>query len=242
MPIIELENVSTFYDGEKNSTLRDISLCIQQGDFICIMGPNGSGKTTLLETINGMLPSKGRVTFMDLDVGKKGPEVRRRIGYMLQAKSFPEETPYLVKDVILMGRYGRIGTLKRPNGSDLKAAKEAADYMAVSHIWDRPVGRLSGGQTQRVLLARMLAKEPDVLLLDEPYANLDYRSVEDVASKICRRHESAGLTTLMVVHDPNHIPDICNRIVLLKSGRLIGDAPPDEMFSSREFLDAFADK
>ena len=239
---IEMENVTTFYDGEKNSTLKEISLRIEQGEFVCIMGPNGAGKTTLLETANGMLPCQGKIRVLGSGLNGSSHRVRRRIGYMLQAKAFPEQTPYLVKDVIIMGRFGKIGILRRPSRSDREAARQAAEYFSVDHLWERPIGRLSGGQTQRVLLARMLAKDPEVLLLDEPYVNLDYRSVDEVAFKICALHQNAGLTSLMVVHDLAHVPDICDRIILLKDGRMIGEAPPKEMLSSPQFAAAFSDR
>lgn len=239
--LIRLENVHTFYDGERNSTLKDITLSIGRGEMVCVMGPNGAGKTTLLETINGILPSTGRVEVFGRDARRHGPEIRRDIGYMLQAKTFPEDTPYLVRDVVLMGRFGKIGILRRPGREDWNAAMEAAKFMEVDHLWDRPIGKLSGGQTQRVLLARLLAKRPRILLLDEPYSNLDCRAVEDVSKKICTLHTKYGLTTVMVIHDIAHVPDICDRILLLKDGRLIGDAHPDEMLSSRTFRDAFAE-
>lgn len=238
---IEMENVTTFYDGEKNSTLKEISLRIEQGEFVCVMGPNGAGKTTLLETANGMLPCHGKIRVLGSGLNGSSHKARRRIGYMLQAKAFPEQTPYLVKDVIIMGRFGKIGILKKPSSSDQKAARQAAEYFSVDHLWEGPIGRLSGGQTQRVLLARMFAKDPEILLLDEPYANLDYRSVEEVAFKICALHQK-GLTSVMVVHDLAHVPDVCDRIILLKDGHLIGDAPPKEMLSSALFAAAFSDR
>lgn len=241
MPVISLKNVYTFYDGERNSTLKDISISVEEGEMICVMGPNGAGKTTLLETINGILPADGRVEVFGKNVRKEGPAVRREIGYMLQAKVFPESTPYLVRDVILMGRFGKLGLFRRPSRDDWEKAREAARFMEVENLWERPIGKLSGGQTQRVLLARLLAKEPRILLLDEPYSNLDYRAVEEVSGKICKLHVKNNLTTIMVIHDIDHIPDICDRILLLNGGRLIGFTPPDEMLSSRVFRNAFAE-
>jgi len=239
-PVIELEKVTTYYEGEKNSTLNGLDLSVYQGDFICVMGPNGCGKTTLLETVNGMLPCRGRVLVLGYDVCKKGPVVRSQVGYMIQAQTFPDTTPYLVKDVVIMGRYGRIGLLRRPTKDDWRAAREAADFMEIQHLWDRPVGKLSGGQTQRVMLARAMAKSPQVLLLDEPFSYLDYTSVQQVSSKICQRHRQEGLTTMMVVHDLNHVPSLCNRIVLLREGALIMDGSPEEVLPSATFRDAFS--
>ena len=107
---------------------------------------------------------------------------------------------------------------------------------------NRPIGKLSGGQTQKVLLARTLAKEPRVLLMDEPFSNLDYRATEEISAKICRVHRNRGLATVMVIHELGHIPEECNRIVLLKEGRVLGDAPPQKMLSSPLFKDAFSER
>ncbi|MEA2045979.1 MAG: ABC transporter ATP-binding protein [Euryarchaeota archaeon] len=241
-PVIEMLGVDTVYEGEKNATLKEVDLRIWPGDLVCVLGPNGAGKTTLLETINGILPYKrGMVTVLDEDVCTRGPKVRRQVGYMLQEHTFPESTPYLVKDVIIMGRFGRIGLFRRPNETDRSAARRAAEYMEIFHLWDRPIGKLSGGQVQKVLLARTLAKEPRILLMDEPYSNLDYRATEEISSKICELHRTRNLTTLMVIHELNHIPPDCNRIVLLKDGKVLGDAPPQKMLSSSLFRHAFSE-
>ncbi|MEM0499117.1 MAG: ATP-binding cassette domain-containing protein, partial [Methanothrix sp.] len=141
--LIRLENVHTFYDGERNSTLKGITLSISRGEMVCVMGPNGAGKTTLLETINGILPSTGRVEVFGRDARRHGPEIRKDIGYMLQAKTFPEDTPYLVRDVVVMGRFGKIGILRRPGREDWQIAHEAAKFMDIDHLWDRPIGKLS---------------------------------------------------------------------------------------------------
>lgn len=242
-PAIEMEGVDTVYEGEKNATLKGVTLKIWPGDLVCILGPNGAGKTTLLETINGILPFKnGRIRVLDQDVATQGSKVRCSVAYMLQEYTFPEATPYLVKDVIMMGRFGRIGLLRRPDHQDRKAAFDAAEYLGVSHLMNRPIGKLSGGQTQKVLLARTLAKEPRVLLMDEPFSNLDYRATEDISAKICRVHRNRGLTTLMVIHELGHIPEDCNRIVLLKEGRVLADAPPRKMLDSSVFKDAFSER
>lgn len=241
-PVIELQNVDTVYEGEKNATLKGVTLKIWPGDLICVLGPNGAGKTTLLETINGILPCKrGRILVLEKDICSKGPWIRSHVGYMLQEYTFLESTPYLVKDVIIMGRFGKIGLLRRPNGIDWTAAKRAAEYMDVLHLWNRPIGKLSGGQTQKVLLARMLAKNPKILLMDEPYSNLDYKAVEDISSKICQIHRDRNLTMVMVIHELSHIPPKCNRIILLKDGKVLGDAPPNKMLNSNQFKRAFSE-
>jgi ABC-type molybdenum transport system ATPase subunit/photorepair protein PhrA len=164
--IIELKNVSTVYEGERVPAIRDIDLTIESGEFVAIIGPNGAGKTTLLETINGLLPhTRGQVRVLGRDVARFGPQLRSQIGYVPQEFQFDETTPVLVRDVVLMGRYGRIGLFRRPTAEDYAQVQEALELLGLAELAERPLGKLSGGQQQKVLLARALAKEPKILLL-----------------------------------------------------------------------------
>ena len=220
--MIELNNVSTIYEGEKIPTLTKVSLAVQQGEFLTILGPNGAGKTTLLETINGLLKSKGKITVLGMDLKKYGTEIRKRIGYVPQEFTCDSLTPFLVKDVVLMGRYGKVGLLKSPTAKDYTAVTKTMEFLSILTLQHSPVGKLSGGQLQKVLIARALAKEPDILLLDEPFSNLDLKSRTDIAQKVSSLH-SRGLTILMVVHDRSSIPSTCKRIITMDKGEIISD-------------------
>ncbi len=220
--MIIMKNVSTIYEGEKIPSLLQVDLTVTRGEFITIIGPNGAGKTTLLETINGLLPFKGEITVLGMDLKKCGTTIRKRIGYVPQEFSLDMLTPFLVKDVVLMGRFGKIGLLKSPVRSDYNIADKTMEFLSVHLLKDTPVGKLSGGQLQKVLIARALTAEPDILLLDEPFSNLDLKSRTTVAEKISSLNMH-GLTILMVVHDRSSIPSSCNRIITIEHGKIVSD-------------------
>lgn len=222
--VIELRDVSTIYEGERTPAIHEITLSLGPGEFVAIIGPNGAGKTTLLETINGLLPyTRGKVLVLGRDVARCGPQLRSQIGYVPQEFQFDETTPVLVRDVVLMGRYGRIGLLRRPTAEDHARAQEALELLGLAELAERPIGKLSGGQQQKVLLARALAKEPKILLLDEPFSHLDFAARDEIAELIARWHRERALTTLMVLHDLEAIPPSCHRVVLLDGGRMKQD-------------------
>ncbi|MCR4404173.1 MAG: metal ABC transporter ATP-binding protein [Candidatus Acetothermia bacterium] len=229
-PVIELRGVTTIYEGERIPAIHEIDLVVERGEFLALIGPNGVGKTTLLETINGLLDHKaGAVRLFGLDVRREGHRLRRRIGYIPQAVSFPELTPFLVRDVVLMARFGRIGLIHRPRAADYRAVERALELVGSAALARRPIGKLSGGQQQKVMLARAMAKEPELLLLDEPFSNLDFVAREEIASTIVRLHEELGLTTLIVLHDLKGLPPCCQRVVLMRAGRIFRDGCPDEV-------------
>ena len=227
MELIELENISTIYEGERIPAIRGINLRVRQGEFITIIGPNGAGKTTLLETINGLLRyTNGSLRVFGKDVKKFGDEVRKRIGFIPQSTNFPEGAPYLVEDVVLMGRFGKIGPLRFPRAEDWRKVNEALLLAGVESLRKRPIGKLSGGQQQKVMIARAVAQEPSILLLDEPFSNLDFVARSELLELICNLHRAMGLTTLMVVHDFESIPEICTRILLMREGKIVMDGYP----------------
>jgi zinc/manganese transport system ATP-binding protein len=222
--------VDTIYEGERVPAIRGINLAIEEGEFLSLIGPNGAGKTTLLETVNGILGyTSGSVSVFGKDVRKFGRTLRKEIGYVFQEFEFDDFTPFLIEDVILMGRFGKIGLLKRPSRADYRIVREMMELLGIESLEGRPIGKLSGGQQQKVLLARTLAKEPRILLLDEPFSNLDYKAKADISDKICHIHEQKNITILMVTHDINFIPERCNRVVVMNGGGVIADGTPKEV-------------
>jgi len=228
--VIELRGVATVYEGEQLPAIRDIDLEIRKGELVALIGPNGVGKTTLLETTCGLLePTSGEVRVFGLDIRKHGHRIRQRIGYIPQEIAFDELTPFSVRDVVLMGRFGRIGLLRRPGPADRRAVERALELVGIEDLARRPIGKLSGGQQQKAMLARALAKEPELLLLDEPFANLDFVAREEISSVIAHLHEELELTTLIVLHDLDSLPSSCQRVVLMRDGRIFRDGPPAEV-------------
>jgi len=225
--IIQLEDVSTVYEGESRPAIKNITLSLKRNELVYIVGPNASGKTTLLETINGLLPPfKGKVSVFGLDVQSHGKRVRCEIGYVPQDFMVKPGEPYTALDVVLMGRYGRIGFLHRPEEKDKQKAIEAMKLLDIQELADRSMGKLSGGQQQKVMLARAFAKNPKILLLDEPFSNLDPDSRGQIPSLITRLHEEKDLTTLIVTHDIHHMIDHCNRVVVVTNGKITFDGTP----------------
>ena len=226
--IIKLEDVSTVYEGESRPAIKDVNLALKRNELVYIVGPNASGKTTLLETINGLLPPfRGKVSVFGLDVQSNGRKIRCQIGYVPQDFMVKPGEPYTALDVVLMGLYGQIGFLHHPDEKDKKRALEAMELVGVEELVGRPMGKLSGGQQQKVMLARAIAKNPEILLLDEPFSNLDPDSRGQIPSLITRLHEEQDLTTLIVTHDIHHMIDKCNRVVVVTDGRIMFDGTPE---------------
>ncbi|MDZ4245541.1 MAG: ABC transporter ATP-binding protein, partial [Dehalococcoidia bacterium] len=166
--IIRLEDVWVRIDGA--TILEGINLTVEDGDFLGVIGPNGAGKTSLLKAILGIIePDNGRVTVM----GKSPRESRKYIGYVPQHNAFDREFPISVGEVVLMGRNIHTGLFRRYSREDRKMAEAALSKVGMLEHKDRQLGKLSGGEQQRVFIARALVTEPKLLLLDEPTANLD---------------------------------------------------------------------
>ncbi len=233
--IIRLEDVTTVYEGERRPAVKDVNLTVERNELVYVVGPNAAGKTTLLETINGLLPLfKGTVSVFDLDVPTQGRMVRCGIGYVPQDFLVKPGEPYTALDVVLMGRYGRIGVLHRPETEDREKASEAMKLLGVEELADRPMGKLSGGQQQKVMIARAVAKEPRLLLLDEPFSNLDPESRREVPSLVRRLHEENDLTTLIVTHDVHNMMKQCRRAVVMNDGRIFFDGQPEKALAVME--------
>ena len=186
--------------------LSDISFDIPAGDFLGLVGPNGAGKTTILRAILGSLrPLDGTVTQAE----------GLRFGYVPQRDSVDYGFPLKVLDVVLMGRYDRIGLLHRPSKADRDLAYDALQHVGISNLADQRLNALSGGQKQRVLIARALVGEPNVLVLDEPTNGMDLVSTTQILGLVRELHERDNLTVLMVSHALNEVANYVNRIALV---------------------------
>ena len=218
--VIRLSEVWTTYEGADLPVIRDVSLQIKPGEFVVIGGPNGAGKTTLLETIAGLLPVvNGTVHVCGLDVVKDGCCARKKIGYVIQNFDFHPYTPFTVEEVVLMGRFGKIGWLKRHTSRDLEKVASAISQLGLTSMQKNQIGKLSGGQQQKVLIAQNLAKEPEILLLDEPFSNLDMITREEVCNLLCKVAD-AGIPVLIVSHAFDALPDRDIRVVVMQHGEI----------------------
>ena len=189
--------------------LTDISFDIPEGDFLGLVGPNGSGKTTIVRTLLGTLePLGGTVT--------RDPELR--FGYVPQRDQVDYSFPLKVLDVVMMGRYDRIGLGRRPTAEDRDRAREALEHVGIAHLGDRRLSDLSGGQKQRTLIARALVGEPTVLVLDEPTNGLDLVATTQILGLVRELHDRDALTVLMVSHALNEVANYVDRIALVVEG------------------------
>jgi len=230
-----MEGVSVVYEGERIPAVHQVDLTVPRGQFVTVLGPNGAGKTTLLEAINGMLPATGgRLEVLGHDVARHGRQVRRRCGYVIQNFALDPLDPFLTRDVVMMARAGRIGVLRFPGRRDREAVDNALAMVGMAGFARRPVGKLSGGEFQKVLIARAIAQDPDLLLLDEPFANLDVDARREAQRILDGWMEDRGLTVLMVSHDIANVPPSCDRIVVMHKGRVIMDGPRDEVLASED--------
>ena len=216
---VRLSDVHAAYEGEEQATLRGVNLEIPPGEQWAVTGPNGAGKTTLLEVINGLLPVvSGNVQVLGRPVSSSNHSIRSEISYVPQNLFFPPETPFLVQDVVLAARFGRIPFGRLPGRRDREQSKDALRSVGMAWAERRPVGRLSGGQQRKVLLARSLAQEATVLLLDEPTANLDPEAKKDLAELVCTVRDNLNATALIVSHESGPLLAASDRSIVMESG------------------------
>jgi zinc/manganese transport system ATP-binding protein len=231
--IIDLQGIETIYEGEKIPVIHDINLQVKPGEFLAIIGPNGAGKTTLLETINGLLSYTGGKGFVfGKEISKYKSEIRREIGYLIQNFEVDSLTPFLCRDVVMSGRSGKIGTFRFVTKKDWQKIWYSLGMVGMIDFANRPVGKLSGGEFQKILFARALAQQPRLLLLDEPFSNLDFSSKSQIETLLNRIHEKHGITVVMVSHDLSFVPSRCNRIVVMNKGKIILDGNKKKVLES----------
>ena len=212
-------------DAERPGLFTDFSLDIEAQRVTAVLGPNGSGKSTLLGLLLGYLrPHRGSIALFGQSLeGYSRTELGRQIGFVSQSGSLPFNYPVL--EYLLLGRASRIALWETPSRKDLEAVKEAAGKAGIEKLVKRNVQELSAGELQLVAIARALAQEPKILLLDEPTSHLDPANAL-LIFRLMRRLSQEGLTVLFTTHDPLHARQAAQRAVLLKQGRLLfsGDA------------------
>jgi manganese/zinc/iron transport system ATP- binding protein len=220
---IEAHELTVTY-GQK-PVLWDIDCAIPQGCLAAIVGPNGAGKSTFLKAVLGLVPpATGYVKVF----GDPINSVRSRIGYVPQRESVDWDFPLTVRDVVLMGRYGRIGWLRRPSKDDRRAVDRYLEQLDIAQLADRQIRQLSGGQQQRVFLARALAQEASLYLMDEPFAGVD-AATEQAIITLMRRLREEGRTIICVHHDLQSVPEYFSWVLLLNF-HIIAAGPVQDVF------------
>jgi manganese/zinc/iron transport system ATP- binding protein len=223
VPPLEIHDLTVAYHHKP--VLWGIDLEVPPGRLIGIVGPNGAGKTTLIKAILGLVPiSSGWVKVFGQSVRKS----LRRIGYMPQRESVDWDFPVGVMDVVLMGRYGRLGLMKRPTREDRDVARDCLDKVHMLPFANRQISNLSGGQQQRVFLARALAQESDLYFMDEPFSGVD-AATESAIIALLRELRTKGKTVLVVHHDLPTAREYFDMLILLNM-RLTAFGPTNEVF------------
>lgn len=227
MSVINLEEASV---RKPNCVLLDkINLQVYRNEFVGIIGPNGAGKTSLLNTVAGFERFEGNLRLFDRDeTWIRSRQSRTRIGYVPQLFEIDPGFPILAVEAVLTGLYGRIGLFHSPGKQDRKRATELMELMRIAHLASRPLGHLSGGERQKISIARAIIQRPEILLLDEPTSNLDIAVQMEVLNLIADIYERESLTVLFVTHDFNLVPKCMKRAVFLNNGRVAFDGTIDE--------------
>lgn len=221
---IEVHDLSVAYRDQP--VLWDVDMQVRRGCLSALVGPNGAGKSTLLKSLMGLIrPAAGTVRLL----GSNLDEVRRRISYVPQRGNVDWTFPVTVRDVVLMGRYPHLGWFRRPGSKDRRLAMEALDRVGMSAYADRQISQLSGGQQQRAFLARALAQDGDLLLMDEPFQGVDARTEKAIIG-LLRELRTSGRTVLVVHHDLQTIPDYFDCVSLLNV-RMVAEGLVDEVFT-----------
>jgi len=228
-PILRISNLIVHLHGQ--SILNNVSFDITRNEFIAVLGNNGTGKTTLLRSILGLIPRSSGIIciFGQLVSWHTRQALRRRIGYVPQILQFDTTMPMSVREVIAIGRSARVGLGKRLNSDDRQLVEEAAADTELTKLLDRPIGHLSGGERQKVQIARALCQQPELLLLDEPASHLDPAAHQDCLKLLNRLHIQYHLPILMVTHNVSAIPPNCRRAIVMDVGQIRFDGILDEL-------------
>jgi iron complex transport system ATP-binding protein len=233
---LEAQHLDFGYRGKPVG--RDVSLALQAGEVLCLLGPNGSGKTTLFKTLLGLLPVQGGAVLMDgadLRDRRRG-EIARTVSYVPQAHA--AFFPYSVREVVLMGRTAHLGVFSTPSRRDHEIALAALERMKLAHLADSVYTRISGGERQLTLVARALAQDAQIVVMDEPTANLDFGNQVRVLQHVQDLARS-GIGVLLSTHDPDQVFVCADQVAMLHGGRLTRLGTPDDVVTAASLKEIY---
>lgn len=227
--MLEVRDLRTGYD--KTEIVHGIDFDVDRGEFVCVLGPNGCGKTTTLKTVLGLLPPFAGSIEMDgtSTIGMREEERAKLFAYIPQTHTPP--FPFTVADVVILGRTPYINKLAQVSDHDKEVAYDCLERMGIARFADRPYTQLSGGQQQLVLIARALTQEPDLLIMDEPTASLDFGN-QQLVLKQMRNLAEEGTSVLMVTHDPDHALYCAHRCIVMEEGRILTEGDPNRVLDT----------
>ena len=219
-----------------HTALRDASFDVPRGSIAALVGVNGAGKSTLFKAIMGFLPAAaGGIEILGQPVAQVLKD--QGVAYVPQAEEVDWTFPVLVEDVVMMGRYGHMGFFRRPRAADHEAVAQALARVNMTEFRHRQIGELSGGQKKRVFLARALAQNAQVILLDEPFTGVDVQTEEQIIT-LLRALRDEGRVMLVATHNLGSVPEFCDRVVLVK-GTVLAHGLVAEVFTPENLKEAF---
>ena len=236
-PAIKSSKISHAFTG--HPVLKNISFSVGKGEFFIIIGPNGSGKTTLLKIFAGLLrPPEGQVEIFGRPIGNYRQKSLARTLAMVP-QQLPLDFPFTVAEAVLMGRAPYHGALGIESEEDFAIAKQAMAFTEVEHLSDRRLDQLSGGEQQRVFIARAICQQPQIMLLDEPTASLDLAHQVRIMDLMERLKAEKGVTVIMVSHDINIAAMYADQLLLLKAGQILSIGLPQEVLSFQNLEESY---
>ncbi len=222
---VEVEDMTVAYDSKP--VLWDVDLKIPKGKLMAVVGPYGAGKTTLIKAMLGLLkPVTGTVRFADGSGDMRS--LKNRVGYVPQSGSVDWDFPATVQDVVLMGRYGKLGWIRRPRKADIELTKQTLAKVGMQDYAGRQISQLSGGQQQRVFLARALAQEAEIYFMDEPFKGVDAQTERAIVA-LLKELKEQNKTVVVVHHDLQTVPDYFDWVTLINL-RVVASGPVEEIF------------
>jgi len=235
--LVEAENLS--FSWPTGPAVVDVDLTVAAGEMVAVVGPNGAGKSTLLRLLSGFLkPTRGEVRWAGKHLASYG---RRRMAQRLSFVPQYSEVnlPFRVEEMVMLGRYARLGPFRPPGPADRAAVERALAYAGVAALATRPVSQLSGGEFQRTVLARALAQGAEAIFLDEPTAHLDLSHQVQMLAVLRRLNREEGRTVVAALHDLNLAAAFFPRVCLLAGGRLVATGSPDEVFEEGRLAEIY---
>jgi len=236
---LELEIESLYFEYDERMVLSDISFSISKGDFVSIIGPNGSGKSTLLKNLASILkPIKGNIKLEGKKIDEyRAKELARKMALVPQDTNVTYD--FSVFDIVLMGRNPYLNRLEKEKQIDFQIVKDSLKLTNTLHLRDRNINEISGGERQRVIIARALAQEPEIILLDEPTSHLDINHQIEILSLLKKLNKEKKMMILLVIHDINLAARFSNKMILLNEGRVLSIGEPEAVITNQNMERAY---
>ncbi|HLW14574.1 MAG TPA: metal ABC transporter ATP-binding protein [Flavobacteriaceae bacterium] len=230
--MLEIQNLSVVYSNGVEA-LSDVNLQLNAGSIYGIIGPNGAGKTTFVKGILGIVPAHGKVTYK----GKSIKSWAKQTAYVEQKKNLDLDFPISVLDCVLLGTYPKLRFFEKPGATEKAAARKAIQQVGLTDQENRQIGELSGGQFQRVLIARTIVQDADLIFLDEPFVGVDVNS-EAIIIDLLKQLVAEGKTIFMVHHDLSKVRDYFEKVILINK-KVIAHGPTEKAFTKENLIKTF---